>query len=407
MRRAPVLPLIFLSALSILLDYYVFQGVKTLCTPFEVNTTLVIFYLYWIGSLAILVSFLANFYRAVPTGKFTLLFNTVFNAFVTLFVTKLLFALILLTGDIYRLVFGLFAYYPERSLTLSRIALGFSAVAFFSFLYGVTRGKYNYKVRRTRLYIDDLPRNFDGFRIVQISDVHAGSFDSVKGVEKGIALINAQNADVFVFTGDLVNNQASEIEPWIPLFSRIQAKSGKFSILGNHDYGDYVQWPNTEAKFRNLQQLKRNHEKLGFKLLLDEHLEITRDDQFITLLGVENWGIGFGKRGNLNAALNGSDFNSVKILLSHDPSHWDAEVKNHPAHIHLTLSGHTHGMQFGIEFAGFKWSPVKYRYPNWAGLARHHDRFLYVNRGFGFLGFAGRIGIWPEITVIELARAKR
>ncbi len=208
-----------------------------------------------------------------------------------------------------------------------------------------------------------------------------------------------------MFTGDLVNNQASEIEPWIPVFKQIKAKSGKFSVLGNHDYGDYKQWDSIEQKGNNLISLKENHKKLGFRLLLDEHIQIEKNGQSIALVGIENWGLGFGQRGDLNKALKGLDPDIIKILLSHDPSHWDAEVKNHPQNIHLTLSGHTHGMQFGIELFGFKWSPVKYRYPNWAGLARYQHRYLYVNRGFGFLGFAGRVGIWPEITVIELGKS--
>lgn len=260
-------------------------------------------------------------------------------------------------------------------------------------------------MHRAQLILKDLPEVFDGFTITQISDIHSGSFDNEKAVKRGIDLINAQGSDLFVFTGDLVNNQASEIEPWIDVFKVINAEYGKFSILGNHDYGDYIQWNSPEEKAKNLAQLKINHQKLGFKLLLDEHVKIEKDGEAITLLGVENWGLGFGQRGNLNKALEGIDNNSVKILLSHDPSHWDAEIKKRPEHIHLTLSGHTHGMQFGIELFGWKWSPVKYRYKNWAGLFEEAGRYLYVNRGFGFLGFSGRVGIWPEITVIKLKKA--
>jgi hypothetical protein len=295
--------------------------------------------------------------------------------------------------------------YPERSSVFSFIALIISVIPLIAFAFGVTKGKYHYKVRRVKLFLDDLPSNFEGFTITQISDVHSGSFDNPEGVAKGIKLINEQNSDLFVFTGDLVNNKADEIEPWIELFSQISAPAGKFSILGNHDYGDYIHWDSPEEKIKNLQNLKGNHKRLGFKLLLDEHVLIEREGQQIGVLGVENWGVGFGKRGNLNKALNGLNPTLIKILLSHDPSHWDAEVIKRPEHIHLTLSGHTHGMQFGIELFGFKWSPVKYRYPNWAGLVKENNRYLYVNRGFGFLGFAGRVGIWPEITVIELRKA--
>ncbi|MGV3509274.1 MAG: metallophosphoesterase [Sphingobacteriaceae bacterium] len=406
MRRVSYFPIIILAILSFLLDWYVFQGVKSLSSSLHPQARIVVYNLFWISSIVVFTAFVINFYKAIPTGKFTLLFNTVFNAFLTLFVTKLVFVLALFAEDLYRITVGIFSSYPSRSQTWSQVALGLAAIPFFSFIFGVTRGKYHYKVRRTKLFIKDLPESFNGFTITQISDIHSGSLDSRKGVQRGIDLVNAQQSDLFVFTGDLVNNKATEIEPWIPLFSQIKAKEGKFSILGNHDYGDYVSWNSADDKIDNLIRLKNNHGKMGFRLLLDEHIIIERNGQSIALIGIENWGLGFGQRGKLNKAISGLDPKTVKILLSHDPSHWDAEVKQHPANIHLTLSGHTHGMQFGIEFLGFKWSPVKYRYPNWAGLASENGRYLYVNRGFGFLGFAGRVGIWPEITVIELVRAK-
>jgi len=406
MRRVNYLPVIVISIISFLLDWYVFQGVKALTASLIESDRLIVHTTFWFVSIAVLFAFIFNFYKAIPTGKFTLLFNTVFNAFLTLFVTKFVFVLVLFAEDIYRMLMGIIAFYPLRSSIISQIGLLLATIPFFSFVFGVTRGKYHYKVRRTKLFFKDLPENFDGFTITQISDIHAGSLDSKRGVQRGIDLINDQKSDVFVFTGDLVNNQASEIEPWLAVFKQIEAKLGKFSVLGNHDYGDYIHWNSLEQKANNLNLLKASHEKLGFRLLLDEHVQIEKQGQRIALLGIENWGLGFGQRGNLNKALKGLDPEMIKILLSHDPSHWDAEVKNHPKNIHLTLSGHTHGMQFGIEFFGFKWSPVKYRYPNWAGLAQHDNRYLYVNRGFGFLGFAGRVGIWPEITVIELRKAQ-
>lgn len=406
MRRGN-LPVVLVLLISLLLDMYVFQGVKALASSLSEQARLVVYYLFWIASFSVLTAFTFNFYKAIPTGKFTLLFNTVFNAFVTLFVSKLVFVLVLFAEDMYRLLSWIISHYPPRSQTLSQLALLLAAVPFFSFIFGVTLGKYHYKVRRTKLFLEDLPDSFEGFTITQISDIHSGSLDSMKGVQRGINLINEQQSDLFVFTGDLVNNQATEIEPWIEVFGQITARSGKFSILGNHDYGDYIRWHSAEGKARNLEQLKKNHEKLGFRLLLDEHVLIEKGGENIVLLGVENWGLGFGQRGNLNKALRGVDSKAVKILLSHDPSHWDAQVKNHPQRIHLTLSGHTHGMQFGIEMFGFKWSPVKYRYRNWAGLATENGRYLYVNRGFGFIGFAGRVGIWPEITVIELRKVPK
>jgi uncharacterized protein len=406
MRRVNYFPLLFIVFISLLLDWYAFQGLKVLASVLEIPQRILAYYVFWGASLTVLAAFLMNFYKAIPTGKFTLLFNTVFNGFLTVFVTKIVFVAVLFFEDVYRAVMGLLYTYPERSLLLSQIAFIIACIPFFSFLFGVTRGKYHYKVRKTKLYLNDLPDQFQGFTIAQISDVHSGSLDNPKAVQRGIDLINKQQADVFVFTGDLVNNEATEIEPWIAHFRQIRAKYGKFSVLGNHDYGDYIRWGSADEKIRNLSRLKENHDKLEFKLLLDQHVLIEKGGQSLALVGVENWGIGFGQRGDLNKALKGLSLSTVKILLSHDPSHWDAEVKNHPANIHLTLSGHTHGMQFGIELFGMKWSPVKYRYKNWAGLAAEQGRYLYVNRGFGFLGFAGRVGIWPEITIIELHQLK-
>lgn len=407
MRRVSFLPVIILFIIAALLDWYVFQGVKTLTSSLQISTKQIIHSAFWLCSITVVISFLINFYKAIPTGRFNQFFNIAFNVFLTFFITKLVFVLVLLGEDIYRLLAAILYSYPERTLWVSRLALIISAIPFFAFLFGTTRGKYHYKVRKAIIYLNDLPEAFDGFTITQISDVHSGSLDSQKRVQKGIDLINAQKSDLFVFTGDIVNNKATELEPWVSVFKQIEAPFGKFSILGNHDYGDYVKWKSAAEKAQNLEQLKQYHRQIGFRLLLDEHIILEKDRQKIALLGIENWGLGFGQRGDLNKALSGVDTHLVKVLLSHDPSHWDAEVKSHPAYIHLTLSGHTHGMQFGIEFLGFKWSPVKYRYPNWAGLAKENGRYLYVNRGFGFLGFAGRVGIWPEITVIELKKGSR
>ncbi len=275
------------------------------------------------------------------------------------------------------------------------------------FIDGIVRGKYAYRVIKHTLYFDDLPESFEGFTITQISDIHAGSFNNPKAIQKGIDLINKQHSDLFVFTGDLVNNKASEILPWIKYFSQIKAPYGQFSILGNHDYGDYVKWENPANKSANFQQLKKYHAELGYRLLMDEHVEIHKNNEKIILAGVENWGRGFGERGDLKKALSHVNSNNFIILLSHDPSHWEEIVKNYPIKIQLTLSGHTHGMQFGLEALGIKWSPVKYRYAHWAGIKKENNRYLNINRGFGFLGFSGRIGIWPEITVVTLKKPPR
>jgi predicted MPP superfamily phosphohydrolase len=270
-------------------------------------------------------------------------------------------------------------------------------------------GKYNFRVLRYTLEFDDLPKAFDGYRITQISDIHSGSFDNKNKIEYAIDLINKEASDAILFTGDMVNNLASEMIPWKDTFSRLEAKDGIYSVLGNHDYGDYVRWESEADKEKNLNQLKEIQAEMGFDLLLNESRFIEKDGQRIALVGVENWGAGgFKKAGDLTKASENLHKDDFKILMSHDPSHWEHVVINHDYHYHLTLSGHTHGMQFGIEIPGWiKWSPVKWRYKHWAGIYEELGQYINVNRGFGFLAYPGRVGIWPEISVIELKRSSK
>jgi len=314
-----------------------------------------------------------------------------------------IFALpVLLIEDITRV----FRHFPPRAAWVSELAMLIAAIPFIGLIYGMTDGRHHYKVHRKTLRFKDLPDEFDGFTITQLSDIHAGSFTSKKGVEKGISMVNKQKSDVILFTGDLVNNQAAEMEPWINTFAKLTAPMGKYSVLGNHDYGDYMQWENEDKKEANLVRLKNVHKDIGFKLLLNESTQIKKDGQSIALIGVENWGKGgFHKYGSLTKATANVSDSEFKVLMSHDPSHWEAKTLEHEKHIDLALAGHTHGMQFGIELFGFQWSPVKYVYPQWAGLYERNGKYLYVNRGFGFLGFKGRIGIWPEIAVLTLKKA--
>lgn len=392
-RRISVLPLAIIAILLFVLNWYVLSGIRTISSN-SLTTPL-----FW-GFIVLTTATLIYSIIRMRDNGMDLLFKITTHVFLILFVTEVIFSAFLLLGDTYRLITQ-----GARNVYWVEFALLVVLLVILIFIYGMIKGKYAYRVIKHTLFFDDLPSNFDGFTITQISDVHAGSFKNPTAVQKGIDLIKAQNSDLFVFTGDLVNNKAEEITPWIDHFKQVKAPYGQFSVLGNHDYGDYVAWRSESEKNANLQRLKEYHEELGYKLLLDEEVTLHKDGQKIVLAGVENWGIGFGERGDLNKALAGTSLNDFKILLSHDPSHWDAEVVKHPSKVHLTLSGHTHGMQFGIEAFGIKWSPVKYRYAHWAGITSRNGRYLNINRGFGFLGFSGRIGIWPEITVIELKKS--
>lgn len=292
-----------------------------------------------------------------------------------------------------------------RSEFISRLAILTAGIPFLSLGYGMLNGAYNYQVRNVRLRFPNLPKAFHGIKIVQLSDIHSGSFGNKSAVESGIQLVLDQKPDYIFFTGDLVNNQTKEVEPWITTFSKLKAPGGVFSILGNHDYGDYFSWPDEAAKKENLNAMHEAHAKIGWRLLRNESVTLERDGDKIGLIGVENWGARgrFSQYGNLKKAAANSRENPFNILLSHDPSHFEAEVQQKKPEIDLTLSGHTHGMQFGVEIPGYiKWSPASWIYPYWAGLYSFGKQHLYVNRGFGFIGYPGRVGILPEITVITL-----
>ncbi|WP_336830533.1 metallophosphoesterase [Sphingobacterium multivorum] len=328
--------------------------------------------------------------------------TSLITAFLIVFIPKLLAVPFLFVEDLMRI----FSSFPPRSLFLSEIVLFLAGAMLLVIFFGLTKGRYFYKVREEVLTFPDLPAAFDGFKITQLSDIHSGSLSDIKRVRKGIELANAQNSDLLLFTGDLVNNKASEMEPLVSDFNRLEAPSGKFSVLGNHDYGDYVQWESMESKALNLNRLKEIHHEMGFKLLLNESIAIEKQGERISLIGVENWGKGgFHQYGDLAKATLGLEKDTFKILMSHDPSHWDHVTLDYDQHVHLTLAGHTHGMQFGIELFGLKWSPIQYFYKQWAGLYQKQGKYLYVNRGFGFHGLKGRIGVWPEITVITLRKS--
>ncbi len=395
-----------------LIELYAFQAVKT---GIKTRWILLAYIIISIVTLLFIFYQFTQFNRSVGQTQMTML---TLGLLLLVLIPKLIVTFFMILEDCVRLFLGARNYFatydkeatflPERRRFVSQVALGIASIPFLSLIYGMTVGKYNFKVIKQTLFFPDLPESFDGFQITQISDIHSGSFDNRDKINYAIDLINAQSSDVLLFTGDIVNTHATEMHPWIETFKKIKNHEyGKFSVLGNHDYGEYIEWPSQEAKNKNFESIKDLHRQIDFKLLLNENTKIKKGTAEITLVGVENWGVKFKKAGDLNKASENIDKEDFKILMSHDPSHWDAEIKDHPKHFHLTLSGHTHGLQFGIEIPGFfKWSPIEYVYKQWAGLYENFGRFIYVNRGLGFHAYPGRVGIMPEITVIQLKKGK-
>jgi len=406
-----------LISVMILLDIYVFQVLKYISQSAGAKTKLIIYSVYWvISASAILFLIILPYLSFEQQPK--VLRNTIFAVIAGLFFAKLIASVFFLVDDIRRGIQWaagkLFFSNTEgetmqegtkitRSIFLSWIGMIAGGGLFGSLVYGFGN-KYKYHIRKQRLSFANLPASFKGLKIVHISDIHSGSFTDKHAVAHGVEKILEEKPDLVLFTGDLVNDMASEMKNYMDVFSRLNAPMGVFSTLGNHDYGDYVQWPSMEAKKENLERLKNVHGELGWRLLMNEYVELTRGDEKIALLGIENWSAKarFPKYGDLKKAYEGSSSYPFKILMSHDPSHWDAQVRPLYPDIDLMLSGHTHGMQFGVEIPGFRWSPVQYIYKQWAGLYEEGNQKLYVNRGYGFLGYPGRVGILPEITVLEL-----
>ncbi len=394
----------------LIMAFYTLQALKT-ATRFPW-----VYYAYMAISLAVLGNFIYQFTLGAEAGRvLSRPKSYAFGFLIAMLTFNIITIIFLFSEDIFRFLTATYARFfgsaqefdlPTRRRFLSLVALGIAALPFSALLYGMYRGKYNFKVLKYNLEFDDLPSAFDGYQITQISDIHSGSFDDRNKIEYAVNLINDQKSDAIFFTGDMVNNKSDEMKPWTGLFSKLQAADGKYSILGNHDYGDYIAWPTEEEKSENLETLKIMQREMGFDLLLNESRYLKRGDDKLALIGVENWGRGgFKKAGDLRKASEGISIDEFKILLSHDPSHWEDKVIADEKHYHLTLSGHTHGMQFGIEIPGIvKWSPVKWRYKYWAGLYEEMGQIINVNRGFGFIGYPGRVGIWPEITVITLKK---
>ncbi|CAL2084826.1 metallophosphoesterase [Tenacibaculum sp. 190524A05c] len=403
-----VIPVIIISSLIIVLEIYAFQAIKTLTKNKFIKYGWLAF-----GALAYLNFFYVIFSSDRTSGQ-TRQFQWAAGFMLLALLPKLFILIVMFGEDVFRYVKKGISFFSSettesvagRRKFVSQLALGLAAIPFASMLYGIFKGKFNYKVLKYQLAFEDLPEAFDGFTITQITDIHSGSFDNKEKIQYGVDLINEQNSDMILFTGDIVNNFAKEMDPWIDMFSALKAPMGKYSILGNHDYGDYSQWETEADKKANFDAIKDIHPKIGFDLLLNEHRYIEKDGEKIALVGVENWGKGFKKSGDLNKASEGIQKEDFKVLMTHDPTHWDLKVKDNDFNYHLTLSGHTHGLQFGIEIPGFfRWSPSQYVYKQWAGLYKEFGRYINVNRGFGYHAFPGRVGIWPEITVIELKKA--
>ena len=395
---------IVLLAVFFIIEIYVYQAIRNITTNNYIRIG------YWVFTLlayGIILYWILTFNKASRDHQQIQLMVSAMMIFV---LPKLLSVIFLLIGDFTRFIefgFKYFTakenYFPERRKFISTTALAAAGIFSALAIDGIIFGKYRHTVRKVKLRFKNLPESFKGYKIVQISDVHSGSFFNPQKLQKAIDLINEQDADVVLFTGDMVNNYADEFKPFIPLFKSIKAKDGKFSILGNHDYGDYGAWNSREEKAQNIPNLKNYQAEAGFKLLRNENIALEKNGEKIYLLGVENWGIKpFPQYGDLDKALKGVPQDAIKVLMSHDPTHFDEVVKKHKTNVHLTLSGHTHGMQFGLDLKNIKWSPVKFKYKKWADLYESEGKYLYVNRGFGVIAYPGRVGINPEITVIEL-----
>lgn len=404
---------VFIVIVLLLIDAYVFQAVATVSKEWTFRWNVFVRYSYWIFTGLTLAALLWYAYGD-PYKYGSQLRNLVLTGIVIVYFSKLFAVLFIIIDDVQRVVRWLVHYFqPDkpagkgqpipRSEFLAKAAVITAAVPFAAMTYGILSGAHDYRVRRRTMYLPNLPKSFDGIRIGQLSDIHSGSFFSKTSVKGGIELFMSEKPDLIFFTGDLVNNQTSEVEEYIHLFAKLKAPLGVFSVTGNHDYGDYKSWPSKKAKQNNFRDLIEAHKLMGFDLLMNAHRFIEVNGDKLAVIGVENWGAGrFAKYGKLDQAYRGSEEAPVKLLLSHDPSHWDAQVRPVYPDIDIAFAGHTHGFQFGVEVGDFKWSPSQYVYKQWAGLYQEGNQYLYVNRGFGYIGYPGRVGIPPELTIIEL-----
>jgi predicted MPP superfamily phosphohydrolase len=408
---------LLITLLFLIMDYYLFQAVVTVSKHWSPGWKGVVRYGFWIiTSLSILSLVWLLFSDPYQVGS--QIRPWVRTALIGIYLSKFFGVLIVFVDDLQRGVRWVVNYFsPDaadplpgksipRSEFLAKTAMIAATVPFGTMAYGILSGAHDYRVKRVTVKLPNLPKSFDGIKIGHVSDIHSGSFFNKTAVKGGVEMLMKEKPDLIFFTGDLVNNQSTEVKDYIDVFDKLKAPLGVYSVTGNHDYGDYIAWETNEAKRKNFQNLMEAHRLMNFKLLMNEHHFIGQGHDKIAILGNENWGGGrFAKYGKLNEAYQGTEDAPVKLLLSHDPSHWDAQVKPSYGDIDVMFSGHTHGFQFGVEIGNFKWSPSQYAYKQWAGLYQDGSQYLYVNRGFGYLGYPGRIGMPPELTIMELKRA--
>lgn len=401
-----------------MLDFYGFVGVKHLIRNLSSTAQTTIKVAYWVLTILIVLIVLALFLGLLSRAN---LFwrSVLFSAIAINYFPKLIFFAFVFLDDVVRGFKWLTDFVKAKASSTSELKIGgeitrsdfllktgaaVASIPAALSVYGIVTGAHDYRIRRQKVVLPNLPKAFDGIKIAQLSDIHSGSFWNKRAVEGGVDLLNAEKPDVIFFTGDLVNDKVEEVKDYVPIFSKLKADMGVYSTFGNHDYGDYAKWESQAAKNKNLVDLATAHKEMGWDLLRNEHRILKVDNETIDLIGIENWGAkgNFSRYGDLDKAMMYASESDVKLLLSHDPSHWDAQVRD--TDIDIMFAGHTHGMQFGIEVAGFQWSPVQYMYEQWAGLYQKGNHHLYVNRGFGYIGLPGRIGIPPEITIMELVR---
>lgn len=407
MNRRLIFPLVMISIL-LLAEIGAYLGIRSFILTSTTISIRKFTWLYW--GLTVLFYVLLFGGRSFANQYWQ---NIMINVFFFLLITKLIISLTFIFANLVNWIREWFLSAPEleksqilasRRKFVSQLAMASAILPISTLSWGLFRTAYNFKIHRQKIASAKIPKAFQGFRILQISDIHTGSLQGEGQLQKAIDIIKEEKPDLIVFTGDLVNNRTDEAFAYKHVLSQLNAPHGVFSTLGNHDYGDYASWDSKAAKDQNMKEMIDLHGELGWKLMLNESVPIEKDGESFTLIGIENWGgnLNFKRYGDLKKAYEKVDTSSFQVLLSHDPSHWNIEVSKDFQDIDLTLSGHTHGFQFGIEIPGFKWSPSKYFYPHWAGIYGTETQQLYVNRGLGCLGYMGRIGIRPEITILEL-----